>query len=190
MPSPPDRLVRSLLWRSLWFDGREYCELLRGRDGWLLQGTAVAIMDRLPMLATYEIHCDEHWQTHRVHTSLTLAGQTKALSLMVEARGRWRGDAGELPALADCLDVDLGVTPATNTLPIRRLGLKIGDSRKITAAWIKFPELEVKPLPQTYTRLAEDRYRYESPGFAAEILVDDLGLVIDYKGAWERLAAR
>jgi hypothetical protein len=83
----------------------------------------------------------------------------------------------------------LAVTPATNTLPIRRLDLDIGKSESVTATWIKFPNLEIQPLSQRYTRIAANIYRYESDtGFSAEIVVDDLGLVITYPGCWERIA--
>jgi hypothetical protein len=89
-----------------------------------------------------------------------------------------------------CLDVDFAVTPATNTLPIRRLDLGIGKSESLTAAWIKFPELELQPLSQRYARTAEKIHGYESePGFSAEIVVDDLGLVTAYPRGWERIAA-
>jgi len=96
----------------------------------------------------------------------------------------------EQPDLADCVDVDLGISPSTNTLPIRRLNLAVGESRELTAAWVRFPELTVEPLAQRYTRLAERRYRYESivSGFTAELEVDDLGLVINYEGIWRRVA--
>jgi uncharacterized protein len=94
----------------------------------------------------------------------------------------------ELPEVGGCRDVDLAVTPATNTLPIRRLDLGIGMSQSVTAAWIKFPELDLQLLSQRYTRIAENIYRYDSdPGFSADIVVDDLGLVINYPGGWERI---
>ena len=42
-----------------------------------------------------------------------------------------------------------------------------------------FPDPEIQPLSQRYTRIAKHTYRYESDtGFSAEIVVDDLGLVI------------
>ena len=95
-----------------------------------------------------------------------------------------------LPELAECIDADLGISPSTNTLPIRRLNLAVGESRELTAAWVRFPELTVEPLAQRYTRLAERRYRYESTvsGFTAELEVDDLGLVISYENIWQRVA--
>ena len=114
----------------------------------------------------------------------------KTLSLSVENRGVWRSSGQELSALADCSDVDLAVTPSTNTLAIRRLSLQIGSSESIIAAWVKFPDLTVQPLSQRYARVAQDTYRYASnTGFSAEIVVDDLGLVTAYPGGWERIAA-
>jgi uncharacterized protein len=96
----------------------------------------------------------------------------------------------EIPAVAGCLDVDLAFTPATNILPLRRLGLAVGESRELTAAWVRFPDLSVEPLAQRYTRLDERRMRYESRGgsFTADLEVDELGLVVSYPPLWERVA--
>lgn len=76
-------------------------------------------------------------------------------------------------------------------MPIRRLAPRIGDAVEVTAAWVRFPELTIEPLPQRYTRLADRHYRYESGGgsFVAEIEVDELGLVTEYEGGWRRIAA-
>jgi hypothetical protein len=98
--------------------------------------------------------------------------------------------AVELPEVAGCLDVDLAFTPATNLLPLRRLGLAVGEGRDATAAWVRFPELDIQPLPQRYTRLAERLVRYESRGgaFTADLEVDELGLVMRYPPLWELVA--
>jgi hypothetical protein len=142
------------------------------------------------MLTNYEVHCDENWLTHRVHVERTMGKDTKTLSLTVENSGLWCCSGQDVAEVRGCLDVDLSVTPATNTLPIRRLDLGIGESESVTAACIKFPELELQPLSQRYTRTAENIYRYEShTGFSAEIMVDDLGLVTSYPRGWERMGA-
>jgi uncharacterized protein len=108
--------------------------------------------------------------------------------LTVESRGLWRCSGQQLPEIQGCEDVDLAVTPATNTLAIRHLNLQVGNGESVIAAWIKFPELTVQPLSQRYTRIAKDTYRYESDtGFSAEIVVDDLGLVTAYPNGWERI---
>ena len=184
-----DDLKRVVIWKSLLLDGTDYCALWRTAEGWLLKGTVAGVLkDKRPALASYEIHCDENWMTHRVQIERTIGGDVKSLSLTVETRGVWRSSGRELPALRECDDVDLALTPATNTLPIRRLKLQVGSSQSVVAAWVKFPDLTVQRLSQRYTRLGKDTYRYESnTGFSAEIVVDDFGLVTTYPGGWERI---
>jgi hypothetical protein len=87
--------------------------------------------------------------------------------------------------LKGSLDADLGCSPSTNTLPIRRLHLGIGNSKTIKAAMIRFPDLVVEPVAQTYTRLDEYTYRYTSGAFDSELIVDEDGVVAQY-AAWER----
>ena len=87
-----DDLKRAVVWKSLLIDGRDYCGLWRTAEGWLLKGTVVGVLkDQRPMLASYEIHCDENWLTHRVQVERTIGSDLKTLSLSVENRGaaRW-----------------------------------------------------------------------------------------------------
>ena len=186
-----DVLKRVVVWKNLLLDGSDYCALWHTTEGWLLKGTVVGVLkDQRPILANYEISCDENWLTHRVQVERTVGSDVKSLTLSIESRGVWRRAGQELRETRDCDDVDLAITPATNTLPIRRLKLQIGSSQSVTAAWVKFPDLTVQPLSQRYTRLTKDTYRYESnTGFSAEIAVDDLGLVTVYPGGWERITA-
>jgi uncharacterized protein len=139
-----------------------------------------------PCRVEYEIDCDSRWVTRRC----TLAGYVGATEVALEVArndiGEWT--VGGVPAtiLKGCDDIDLGFTPATNLLPIRRLGLPIGGKAAVRAAWVRFPELTLEVLDQVYTRLAGDRYLYESAGgsFRRELRVNDVGFVVDYPGLW------
>jgi uncharacterized protein len=185
-----DDLKRAIVWKNLLLNGSDYCALWHTAESWLLKGTVIGVLKgQRPMLASYEISCDENWLTHRVQVERTLGSDVKSLALSVDRRGVWRSSGQELHDIHGCDDVDLALTPATNTLPIRRLNLQVGNSQSVVAAWVKFPDLTVQPLSQRYTRLAKNSYRYESnTGFSAEIVVDDLGLVTAYPGGWERVA--
>jgi hypothetical protein len=189
-PGPPGTLLRSVVWRNLAAHGSDYCSLWQMGRSWLLQGTAIVVLkDGRPMLADYEIECDRLWHTRRVAATCLTGSTTRSIDLTVEASRLWRSSGEELPTLGQCSDIDLAVTPATNTLPIRRLNLEIGQSREVAAAWLKFPDLTLEVLPQRYTRLDPQRYRYQSgTGFSTELLVDDLGLVTTYPDGWERAA--
>lgn len=98
----------------------------------------------------------------------------------------WSIGGTEVPALEGCDDIDLGFSPATNLLPIRRLALPVGAHAIVRAAWLRFPELTAEVLVQTYTHVSADRYLYESAGgtFRRELQVDAFGCVLDYPGLW------
>jgi|TARA_Y100000780_G_scaffold231198_1_gene255887 hypothetical protein len=88
----------------------------------------------------------------------------------------------------------VALTPATNTLPIKRLNLGVGESRDIAAAYVPLPDqIDGDFLPQRaqqrYTCLVPNqKYRYEGifRNFKAELEVDEYGLVIDYPDTFRR----
>ena len=57
----------------------------------------------------------------------------------------------------------------------------------MTAAWLRFPELTLGPLAQSYLRVDERLYRYEALAgrFAADLEVNPVGMVVRYSGRWE-----
>jgi hypothetical protein len=92
--------------------------------------------------------------------------------------------------LNPALDVDLGFTPLTNTLPIRRLGLldaPVGASRAVVVAWVLVPSLAVVESSQTYQNLGDHQVRFVSGSFSADLDVDEQGYVRHYPGLAERV---
>jgi hypothetical protein len=149
-----DDLKRVVAWKSLLINGTDYCALWHTGEGWLLKGTVVGLLeDHRPLLATYEVNCDEKWRTNKVQVERTIGGDVKSLSLIVETRRIWRSSTEELRDIHGCDDVDLALTPATNTLPIRRLNLPVGGTESVVAAWVlselKQPEYELVLLVAT-----------------------------------------
>jgi uncharacterized protein len=181
-------LRRTLLWRRLDESGSEYFSLSSDGRGWRLEGTCIVALEGSPFHVRYAVGCDQAWNTREVHVHLWGGPAESELRIAVDDRQRWWAAGEELASVRGCLDVDLGVTPSTNTLPIRRLEMPMDGVRDVTAAWIKFPDLEVSPLRQTYTRLGKQRYLYESrdSDFITLLDVDELGLVSRYAGNWQR----
>ena len=179
--------LTAIAWKRVDAAGLERFDLRRDGEDWTLRGTILLVHEGTPFEARYEVRCDQAWVTRAVAVDLRGPEGDRALRLTAED-GRWSVDGVELEAVRGCVDVDLGWSPSTNTLPIRRLDLAIGDTRAVTAAWVRFPELTLEPLPQEYRRLAERRYRYSSAGgrFVAELEVDEQGLVTTYGQIWAR----
>lgn len=182
---------REVMWRRTADDASfEHCKVREEPEGYRLSGTVLIAEDGIPLHVRYNVACDRHWQTRQVHVEQTWGGKRSALQLEHDGLGGWRLNGKDAPHLAGCTDVDLGVSPSTNALPINRLKLPVGATAEIRAAWMLFPALDIVAAGQSYERLAANQYRYRSLGteFEALLDVDDDGLPITYADLWERVA--
>jgi len=165
----------------------EHCTLTLRDGGLSLVGTVLGAEAGVPVRIEYRVLADGDGLTTAAHVRDLRGFDARTIALERDAKGNWSVDGDRMKALKGCTDVDLGCSPSTNTLPIRRLRLGVGASRTIQAAWVRFPELTIVKAAQTYTRLDEFTYRYSSAGFTAELTVDDDGLVASY-AEWQRTA--
>lgn len=181
--------MATILWQDLETGALDRCRLEPGPHGLRLSGVVLTAAHGTPLDVRYLVETGPGGLTRRVE--LELDGGAVRRVLLADGAGRWRWEGGpELAGVAGALDVDLAVTPATNTLPIRRLGLEVGQAAELLMAWVQFPGLEVVGSAQRYQRLAPDRWRFSTGDFTAELLVDPDGLVLDYGGLFRSLAYR
>lgn len=167
--------------------GHDTCALSSGPAGWRLDGNLWVERGQGVLRLAYRVLCDSRWNTRAVHLDLEWAGARRAFQLTADNSRHW-WVAGEVRSeLSGCSDVDLNLTPATNTLPIRRLKLTPGDSEDVQVAWLRLPELALTRSAQSYRRIGQDSYQYRNleSGFEAVLKVDGDGLVVDYPGAWK-----
>lgn len=188
-------LLRDVLWRRLDEPSFEVCRLVELPDldgvAYSLQGVVLTVVDSRPYHVQYVVYCDRDWVTGGLHVHTTQGDVHRQLQLRRDTSGSWWRDDELLSEFDGLMDIDLSVTPSTNTLPIRRMGLSVGAAAPTDAVWVRFPELTLQRLAQRYTRVAELRYAYESAGgsFKADIDVDEQGVVVRYGQLWERVAS-
>jgi uncharacterized protein len=187
--SETERGTQAVAWRWLGEWGMEQCRLSEASDGPRIEGTVVVVSNTIPWRIDYDVRCDAAWRTRSVSVRAHEGIAPRTLTLAADEGGHWSVGGEPRPDVEGCLDVDLGFSPSTNTLPVRRLNLAEGHSATIEAAWVEFPSLKVHRVPQRYTRLRDRTYRYENlpTGFVAEVEVDARGLVVSYPPGWERI---
>lgn len=144
-----------------------------------------------PFRLNYLLTWDESWQIHDAELVVATERSIQSLRLKTDGQGHWRhGDGRTINELDGCTDIDIWPTPFTNSFPIRREPLAVGERRQFHIVWIFAPDLRVHPQPQAYTRLADRLYLFENldgSGFRAEIPVDESGIVLDYPGLFQRV---
>jgi hypothetical protein len=142
-----------------------------------------------PFRFTYRLTWNKAWQLHDAELAVETEHFTRSLRLQTDGEGHWQRDGQAVAALDGCLDVDIWPTPFTNTFPIRREQMAVGERRQICVTWIFAPDLTIHPQPQAYTRLADRLYLFENldgSGFRAELPVDADGIVLDYPDLFRR----
>jgi hypothetical protein len=184
---------REVIWQAAGGIGQEHLTL-SDRNGLIVaDGFAIAKPGEVPIRVRYQVVCDAGWVVRGVGVSTELVGGSPTvIELRSDGSGHWtNSDGTALPQLDGCVDVDLSITPFTNTLPIRRLGLKPGDSETIHVTYINAETLSVEMWEQRYTGVSEGVVRYESvsSGFSRDLEVDADGLVRNYPGLWTRVWA-
>ena len=176
-----------MVWASRDPAGIERCTVSRRPGGWSLAGALVRGSEDGPVYLSYVIGTDRRWVTKRVRVQEVVKGKKTVLEL--ESRSStWYLGGRKVEALNGCADVDLEASPVTNTLPIKRVGQRVGSKLDLSVAWVRFPSLEVQPLERSYERVGKVRYVYRSAtGVRTEVEVDGFGLVRRYGDRWQAL---
>jgi hypothetical protein len=179
---------KMILWRRVPAPGHEFARLAQVNSQWEMTGTALLLFESLPCRLDYQVICDASWHTRSAQISGWVGDQRVEIEILVDKAFNWSLNGVEQPHVAGCIDLDLNFSPLTNTLPIRRLDLAVGQSAEVKAAWLRFPSFRLEPLEQVYRRIDDSTYRYESAGgsFTADLTVNEVGLVTHYPGQWTR----
>ncbi len=193
-------MSRTLAWHRVDAFGAEACVVDHGdglrAHGWTLGANPTTFH------STYTLRTDSGWRSSSLEVRTEGAGWSRTLKLRRDADG-WQVRASETGALdgslpgtelperlADCVDVDLGLSALTNTLPVRRLGMltaPAGTTYDLTMAWIQVPTLAVMPDKQRYTALGNGRVAYDSDRYHVELELDADGFLVHYPGLARRV---
>ena len=188
-----DARSRTICWTPIWNKGHEGMGLEHLLLSECVADSVVLAYDpeHGPFRLTYRLTWDDSWRLRVAELDLATERSTRSLSLQTDGRGHWRhGDGRAIDDLDGCMDIDVWPSPFTNSFPIHREPMAIGEKRHFRVAWVSGLELTVHPRRQAYMRLADRLYLFESldgSGFSAELLVDEDGIVIDYPDFFRRV---
>jgi uncharacterized protein len=202
-----DRLV---VWSGLDAERWEVVELSLGDDGLAARGTQVGV-EPLPYRLDYVLEAPDNFVTRLMDVRVRGDRWSRRLLLRHDGRGGWSQDVeldgtlelepagvgrGSMDELVEARDCDLGLSPLTNIMPVRRNSLT--DASKgidIVVAWISVPDLGLRPYRQRYEFVRRSGHgsivRFIdlglSEGFTADLMLDADGVVEVYPGLARRV---
>ncbi len=188
--------AKMLLWTIDEIGGFDTAWALINGDRMAAEGQQSGLMP-MPYWVRYRLETGERFVTERMEVESRWEDGTATLDLRREA-GRWTFDGESRPDLDEALDLDLAGCPLTNTMPILRHGLHVGEGdHSFLVAFIEVPSLRVVPSRQRYTHIrmldgdgAGAIVRYRSGSFQSDLTIDTDGFVVDYPKLGRRLEPR
>ncbi|MBY4899202.1 putative glycolipid-binding domain-containing protein [Cupriavidus sp. AU9028] len=171
MPTLQPIVPELVCWSWMTQTGLDAAAVLPSSDGVTVHGRMQAQWDDGPLELAYRLDCGPRWAFRQLRACTVYLGRTRTLSLWRDDEG-WHDAAGRREDLAAARFIDIMATPITNTLPVAEEEWSAGVGREFTMAYVRLPELQVRPVRQRYTLLANDadgtrRFRYETLGGTA-----------------------
>ncbi|HVI43229.1 MAG TPA: putative glycolipid-binding domain-containing protein [Chitinophaga sp.] len=181
--------MEPVMWQAEKWPGIEFFTLTSNEHYYIARGVINGCIKKQLFVVHYEIEITQDWKVSSFHIKEDSV-QHKELKLTSDLHGHWFDKEGNhIPAFDECIDIDISLTPFTNTLPIRRSPMETGECKTFKMLYILLPEFELQKVEQRYTRLGNRKYLYENTNnsFKAEIPVDENDIVEDYPGIFKRL---
>jgi uncharacterized protein len=182
----------TILWTGREYHSLENCQVDDTPQGTEVRSAIVGRYGGTLYAVDYLLQTDTRWHTRFVDIKARINGRITHLQFESDGQGRWSDQGKNVASLQGCTDVDIPLTPFTNTLPINRLKLAVGGQQQIQVLYIDLLEDRIVPVRQHYKRLAPNIYHYENipNDFEADIQVDDAGFVMDYPTLFGRADLR
>jgi hypothetical protein len=181
--------MQPIIWQAVLWPATEYFTLQDNAHGKLANGCINGVTEGQPFCIHYEIDITPTWQVSSFHIRQEGLTPTE-LRLTSDLHGHWFDkDNNHIDAFDNCVDIDISLTPFTNTLPVKRLQMEANGSKMLDVLYIKLPEFELQKVQQRYTRLGTHEYRYDnvSTEFTADLPLDENDMVKDYPGIFKRI---
>lgn len=170
--------AHAVLWVRQDRPGNDACRFADAEGGYLIDGSS---SDADWNILRYRIRARGDGTTRRVRI-----GANSRIFVRRAPDDTWMVNGTPVPAVTGAKDIDFSFTPATLTLPIRRLKLGVGDEAEILVARLDMENVWLTPLRLVFRRTANDKYQClnTETGATSHLSVDTQGIVRTHTGHW------
>jgi len=174
-------MERKIRWEGLQYRSLENCTLTETGNGVAITSVIKCQVNNQAIKILYKILTDTLWATYFVEINV-ISGRNEKTLLLEKKGGYWLLNNTIDHRFDGCADIDISLTPFTNTLPIRRLVFNGQLRNRIEVIYIDIIADLILPVRQYYTKISDSVYLYENEKstFKAELKTDPYGLVIEY----------
>lgn len=181
----------NLLWTGREYHSLENCWVNTSAAGAEITSTIIGSYRKKIYKTEYCIKTNHNWETVFFEISSRYSNKLEVVRMEGDGKGNWSSSGKRVKQFEGCIDIDISLTPFTNSLPINRLNLIQNQRQEIQVIYLDVLAQQMRMVRQQYIRLSDTMYRYQNipNDFEANIPVNEFGLVVDYPSLFARTAA-
>jgi len=181
-------MQKNILWTGIEYRSLENCILTITDKGSEISSSIIGAYANELYKIDYQIRTNQYWETNFFEIKSQLNNTIEIISFQKEGKESWYVNGQPDGKFNGCIDIDISLTPFTNTLPINRLKLSEKEAVQIEVLYVDVLGRKIMPVQQKYSRLSQTDFKFENVpnDFESVITVDDLGLVVEYPGLFKR----
>jgi uncharacterized protein len=182
----------TILWTGIAYHSLEYCVLTNSDESIDVNSVIVGAHDDKIYRVDYSIKINRNWESFFVEVKAQLSDKKEEINYHSDGRGNWTKNGAPANEFNGCIDIDISLTPFTNSLPINRLQWELNKPQQIKVLFFDVLSQEIIPVQQRYTKLSNSEYKFENVpnDFEAIITVDESGMVVNYPELFVRKRKR
>jgi hypothetical protein len=183
-------MQQNIIWKGQLYNSIENCVVRMSDRKIIATSTVIGYFQNTIYKLEYHIETNRNWETLLVEIQSQFQNRNANLVFKSKGNGKWAKNGKRVNDFDNCIDIDISLTPFTNSLPVNRLKLAYNEAKEIDVLYFDILDQQVKAVRQKYKRLSETEYKYQNipNDFEAVIIVDELGFVSQYPGLFERTA--
>ena len=172
----------NILWTGIAYHSIENCVLTHSDESIEVTSMIVGAHDDKIYRVDYAIKTNRNWECISFEVTTQLSDNKETINYHSDGKGNWTKNGVPLNEFKGCIDIDISLTPFTNSLPINRLQWELNNPQQIKVLFIDILSQKMVAVQQRYTKLSNTEYRFENVpnDFEAIITVDELGMVVNY----------
>jgi len=182
-------MKKNILWEATDHPSLEHCVLNYTTHSIEISSVIIGKSKNNIYRLDYSMTLDKKWELKTATINIDSCKLKKKFMVKRSTNGNWFLNNKIAKRFHNCTEIDISLTPFTNSLPINRIGFIKGQDEKIKVIYFDILEGKVKPVMQRYTRLTSSKYRFQNipNDFEAVIRIDKNGLVNKYPALFKQI---
>jgi len=175
--------TENITWKGIENNTIENCQVRWVNESIIVDSSIRGDVKNMDVAIDYTLRLNDKWVIKSFDLKSNINNSRWEIGLESDGEGRW-GVYDEFMLFEPCIDIDISLSPFTNSLPINRVEFNLHQPVQLTILYIDVLEQKMFEDKQVYTKQGATKFVFENDDrrFKAMLDVDRNGFVVHYPG--------